>query len=216
MSNAASSIQNQMSIFDAEITFYPGKNITIVLENGTQLGPKPWNAFYYSAGSAAPLVTPSNFYNFFVLGLSPNSSNDFSNASQSIPATPSFPLTSALYAATSASSIALTSPQRSDSAYPRYPDVRQAESKDRAIPNGCFLYNIATAVLSIPSFSVFSKAARSFSNTIGDFVSQSKRARMDKVLIDLQANLGWETFLAIDAFKHVGPTLHPLARVDIC
>ena len=216
MSNAASSIQNQMSIFDAEITFYPGENITIVLENGTQLGPKPWNAFYYSAGSAAPLVTPSDFYNFFVLGLSPNSSNDFSNASQSIPATPSSPLTSALYAATSASSTALTSPQWPDSAYPQYPDVWQAESEDSAIPNGYFLHNIATAVLSIPSFSVSSKAAQSFSNTIGDFVSQSKRARMDKVLIDLQGNLGGETFLAIDAFKHVGPTLHPLARVDIC
>lgn len=205
-----------MSIFDADITFYPGENITIVLENGTQLGPKPWNAFYYSAGSAAPLVTPGDFYNFFVLGLTTDSSDDFSNASQSIPATPSSAITSASYAAASASSTALTSPQWPDSAYPQYPDVWQAESEDSAIPNGYFLYNIATAVLSIPSFSVSGKAARSFSNTIGDFISQSKRARMDKVLIDLQGNLGGETYLAIDAFKHVGPTLQPLARADIC
>ena len=42
-----------------------------------------------------------------------------------------------------------------------------------------------------------------FSQTVGKFLSGSRAAGMQKILIDLQQNLGGDTLLAVDTFKHV-------------
>lgn len=48
-----------------------------------------------------------------------------------------------------------------------------------------------------------------FSATIRDFITTSKAAGMQKVLIDLQQNYGGDTLLAFDAFKQFFPQIDP-------
>ena len=68
---------------------------------------------------------------------------------------------------------------------------------------GYFLKDLLTAVLSIPTFDMSDNDTATFSATIGQFLNISHAAGMQKILIDLQQNLGGDTLLAIDTFKHV-------------
>lgn len=72
MLSAAQDIQGFFNAFSGGATFYPGDNITFVLENGTS-----WTgnylAIYDSPGPTGPLQTGGDFYNFFVLGFYPAS-----------------------------------------------------------------------------------------------------------------------------------------------
>jgi hypothetical protein len=66
------SSENSFSIFEGYTTFYPGDNITFTFENGTELT-ETWLAIYNDPGDMGPLSTGGDFYNFFVLGLYPDS-----------------------------------------------------------------------------------------------------------------------------------------------
>ena len=202
MSSPALDIQNLYSIFEGLITFYPGENIAFTFENGTSLDPEPWLAIYNSQGDTGPLSTGGDFYNFFVLGLYPASYNSSAtSAAATSGATAAATSAAASSAPAAASSSASTPTSWDNSAYPTNPAVVQPDFGATGVLSGYFLHDISVAVLSIPSFQ--SPDVESFSDTIGNFIKQSKDAGLQKVLIDLQQNGGGDTFLAIDAFKQV-------------
>lgn len=208
MSSSALDIQNLFSIFEGYTTFYPGDELTFTFENGTELGPEPWLAIYNSPGETGPLATGGDFYNFFVLGLYPASYNPDAVATDSSAAPTAAPTQTADSAANvsstaSVESIAPTPTAWESTAYPQKPDIVQDDFTISGVLSGYFLHDISTAVLSIPSFQAFDNAVEAFSKTIGDFLAESKKAGMKKILIDVQQNGGGVSLLAIDAFKQV-------------
>jgi hypothetical protein len=70
--SAAEGIQDSPNIFTGDAIFYPGDTITFVLENGTSIT-ENFLGIYYSQGPTGPLETGGDFFNFFVLGLYPES-----------------------------------------------------------------------------------------------------------------------------------------------
>ena len=222
MSSPALDIQNLYSVVEGYTTFYPGENITITFENGTQVGPEPWVAIYNSQGETGPLATGGDFYNFFVLGFYPASldvdtdSDDEgseSEQSQTVGSPTNTSSVSSDASLTSASASASATPTAwSSSAYPSSPDISQADLGNTGVLTGYFLEEISTAVLSIPSFLAYGDAVVTFSDTIGNFLKRSKKAGMKKVLIDLQQNAGGINLLAVDAFKQVGLVSLSIAR----
>ena len=211
MSSPALDIQDDSSVFEGYVTFYPGEDITFVFENGTQLGPEPWLAFYNSQGDTGPLATGGDFYNFFVLGLYPasyNTNDSDSGSNASAAATSGSPAAATSTAPASQSSTA-SATSWDNPAYPSNPDVVQPDLGNSGVVSGYFLKDISTAVLSIPSFDASGDAVQDFSDTVGNFLNQSKQAGMQKVLVDVQHNSGGVTFLAIDAFKQFFPSIDP-------
>ena len=76
---------------------------------------------------------------------------------------------------------------------------------------GYFLNSTSISVLSIPSFDEYGDAIDTFQSTIGQFITQSKAAGLQKVVIDLQQNVGGQSLLAIDTFKQFFPNIDPFA-----
>ncbi|KUJ16945.1 uncharacterized protein LY89DRAFT_684938 [Mollisia scopiformis] len=70
--SAAEGIQDAPNIFTGDSTFYPGDTITFVFENGTSIT-EYFLGVYYSQGNTGPLETGGDFFNFFVLGIYPDS-----------------------------------------------------------------------------------------------------------------------------------------------
>ena len=234
MSSFAAYIQDDYSILESYVEFYPGDTITLGFENGTTLDPEPWVAIYNSGpGPAAtgPLATGGDFYNFFVLGFYPASfdanatdpcaaSDGTTDSSNST--TTSVNSTSTNTTSTGAGATATSWP---DSAYPDNTDIYQPGlyPYGGGFLTGYFLKNISTAVLSIPTFDMSGDDVQTFSDTVQSFLNASHAAGMKKVLIDLQQNLGGDTLLAIDTFKHFFPAndtfrgsrlrAHPIADV---
>ena len=214
MSSSAAYIQDDYSIFESYIEFYPGDTITLGFENGTILDPQPWVAIYNSPGPTGPLSTGGDFYNFFVLGFYPASfdpnapdpcaaADDSGDSSGSTATT-----TSSSPAATSSSQATATATSWPDSAYPTNADIFQPGlyPDGGGFVTGYFLKNISTAVLSIPSFAMSDEDIQTFSDTVQNFLNASHAAGMQKILVDLQQNLGGDTLLAIDTFKHFFPS----------
>lgn len=205
LSSPAQDIQGVFGIWGGAATFYLGDSLTLVLENGTTIGPDPWLAVYYDPGDTGPLETGGDFYNFFVLGLysasyDPDSdTSDGSSDSNSAAAT------------TTASSAAATPSLRNNPAYPTVPDVAQQDlgTFGGGFISGYFLKESSIAVLSIPGFDEADDAVDTFSSTIANFVSSAITAGMKKVVIDLQQNYGGDTLLAFDTFKQFFPTIEP-------
>ncbi len=197
MSSFASYIQDDYGIFEAYVEFYPGDYITLGFENGTILDPQPWVAVYNSPGPTGPLATGGDFYNFFVLGFYPASFDV--NAPDPC---------AAVVNATDSSNSTATSTSWPDTAYPTNADISQPSlyPYGGGFLTGYFLGNISTAVLSIPSFAMSGDDVQRFSDTVQDFLNASHAAGMQKILIDLQQNLGGDTLLAIDTFKHFFPS----------
>ena len=207
MSSSASYVQNYLSIFEGGVTFYPGENITLTLQNGTELGPDPWIAVYNSQGDTGPLATGGDFYNFFVLGLLPASYDDTVSATVS-DSSPTSATSSGDAASSSTATPTPSSWADADGgfAYPDDPFVAQEDLGVTGFITGYFLPDDSTAVLSIPTFYATDEyALGNFSQTIADFLRESTEAGMTKILIDLQENYGGATFLAIDTFKQVKP-----------
>jgi hypothetical protein len=76
---------------------------------------------------------------------------------------------------------------------------------------GYFLNSTSISVLSIPSFDEYGNATNTFQDTIKQFITQSKAAGLQKVVIDLQQNIRGQGILAIDTFKHFFPNIDPFA-----
>lgn len=170
-------------------------------------------AIYNSSGPTGPLVTGGDFYNLFVLGFYPASfdpnatdpcaasdgSTDASNSTSTFGNSTS--------TATSSAGANATATSWPDSAYPNTPDINQPGlyPDGGGFLTGYFLKNISTAVLSIPSFDMSGDDVQTFSDTVQKFLNASHAADMKTVLIDLQQNLGGDTLLAVDTFKHFFP-----------
>lgn len=206
MSSWARYIQNDYSVLESYIDSYPGETITVNLENGTTLGPVPWQAIYNSPGPTGPLATGGDFYNFFVLGFYPASfdPNAPDPCSQSYSSSTNNPTTT--YSSSATTPTATSWP---DSAYPETPDIFQPalHPDGGGFLTGYFLRNISTAVLSIPTFAMFDDDdVKTFSDTVARFLKASYAAGMQKILLDLQGNSGGDSLLAVDTFKHFFPS----------
>lgn len=210
MSSFAAYIQDDYSIFESYVEFYPGDTITLAFENGTVLDPQPWLAIYNSPGPTGPLATGGDFYNFFVLGLYPASFNP--NATDPCAASDvSTNSSNSTSTNTTSADAAATATSWPDSAYPNNTDIFQPGLYPfgGGFLTGYFLKNISTAVLSIPTFDMSGDDIQTFSDTVQKFLNASHAAGMKKVLIDLQQNLGGDTLLAVDTFKHFFPSNEP-------
>ncbi|KAF2130075.1 hypothetical protein P153DRAFT_315688 [Dothidotthia symphoricarpi CBS 119687] len=193
------------SIWDSSVNFYPGDEIALTMENGTDYLDY-WLALWNEPYATGPLTTGGDFYNYFVLGLLPasyNRSDGFFNPA---------------YAPRKSSPPAATSrPQNSwrgvtNESYPD-PDVWQ-EGLDvlaDGIVSGYFLPDVDAAVLSIPSFGQSGYAIGNFSQAITDFIFNVTDANLTRVVIDLQQNTGGAVELAFSTFKRFFPDLEPFA-----
>lgn len=202
MESPAGDIQGTLDSFGGGGTFYPGDNLTFVLDNGTIVATQ-WLALYNSPGETGPLETGGDFYNLFVLGLYPASFNDDdSNSTTSLSSNESL-----------SDSTNQTSWSNTSSAYPEFADVYQTDLgvTGGGILTGYFLNSTSTAVLSLPSFTEYDNAIGTFSDTVSDFIVRAKSAGLQKVVIDLQNNLGGEVELAFDTFRQFFPTILPFA-----
>ena len=210
MSSPALDIQNYFSIFEGYTTFYPGDNLTITLENMTVLGPDPWLAIYNSPGETGPLSTGGDFYNFFVLGYYPASYNPEMETDSGFAETSSAP--SATESTSDPSLFGTTAtptPTGWDNpAYPETADVIQRDLGISGVVTGYFLSDVRIGVLSIPSFQAYDDSVEDFSDSVSNFLRRSKEAGLEKIVIDLQQNLGGNTLLAIDTFKQVRSQRH--------
>ncbi|KAF4635118.1 hypothetical protein G7Y89_g2987 [Cudoniella acicularis] len=224
MRSAAQDIQGYSNTFRLA-TFYPGDTITFTLGNGTNLTDN-FQATYYDPGDTGPLETGGDFYNYFVLGLLPASydpdlvDNNLVNITalelSNDDTTTTF-LTSASAAATAAPTAAPTTVASSvptceswsNVAYPACANVSEEDlgTFGGGFVSGYFLSGTNIAVLSIPSFE--GSDAESFDSAIMDFITKSQQANMEKVVIDVQSNLGGEALLATDAFKRFFPNINP-------
>ena len=211
MSSSALYIQDYYSIFEGLGTFYPGETMTLTFENGTQHDPKPWLAYYNSPGPTGPLSTGGDFYNFFVTGLYPASfdpiadpcNTNFEGATSSVPSGASPPTAEP------------TPTSWPNTAYPDHPDIHQPDlyPNGGGFLTGYFFKDTSTAVLSIPTFQMYGDDIKGFSDTVGNFIQRSKVEGLTKIVIDLQQNLGGDTLLAVDTFRHVKSS--SVAMVDL-
>lgn len=203
MSHPTLDIQGGLTTFSGGGTFYPGDTLTITFENGTDPLELSWLAVYNEpANATGPLTTGGDFYNYFVLGFLPDSFNDTQGALDS---TGDDELTATVP----------TAPgnwyNASGGAFPADPDIVQAELGlyFEGLVSGYFYKESSTGVLSIPSFDAVPQSIGNFSDALADFVRNASAAGMDKVVIDLQHNLGGSTSLAYLAFKVFFPDLMP-------
>ena len=208
MSSFAAYIQDDYSIFESYIEFYPGDTITLTFENETTLAPEPWAAIYNSPGPTGPLATGGDFYNFFVLGFYPASFD--ANAPDPCVTSDNSTISSNATSpnTTSVMDTGATATSWPDSSFPNNTDIFQPGlyPYGGGFLTGYFLKNISTAVLSIPSFDMYDGDIQTFSDTVTIFLNASHEAGLKKILIDLQQNLGGDTLLAVDTFKHFFPS----------
>ncbi|KAM3070136.1 hypothetical protein ACMFMG_003829 [Clarireedia jacksonii] len=205
--SAAQDIQGFFNVFSGGATFYPGDNITFTLENGTSFTER-YLAIYDSPGPTGPLETGGDFYNFFVLGFYPASFNpDDGDESTDDSATDD----SADDSSTTTENSTVTG--WDNAAYPSVPDVAQEDlgTFGEGVVSGYFLNSTSVSVLSIPSFDVEGDAVATFQTAITQFITRTKAAGLQKVVIDLQQNYGGQSLLAIDTFKQFFPNIDPFA-----
>jgi hypothetical protein len=79
---------------------------------------------------------------------------------------------------------------------------------------GYFVNESSLAVLSVPSFSMDRSYAESFTTVVGEFLSMSDAADMQKIIVDLQGNGGGDALLATDLFKHVSLPSHESSGIN--
>jgi hypothetical protein len=135
-----------------------------------------------------PLTTGGDFYNYFVLGLSPDSWDPTSY----------FASLDAAYGAQDDNSTNQTVTSWENSAYPQKTIVHEKDLGSSGTLTGYLLDDISTAVLSIPTFD---SDIDTFSGVIYNFIQRAYSA--DKVIIDLQQNTGGQVALALDAYRQV-------------
>jgi hypothetical protein len=143
MSSPTLDIQGGLTTFSGGGSFYPGDNLTFVFENNTAPLETSWIAIYGEfANYTGPLATGGDFYNYYVLGLIPDSFDP------SLLTTPSFSDENVTIAP------ATSWNEASYGAFPKHPDVVQPDLGvlGGGVVTGYFYEDISTGVLSLPTF----------------------------------------------------------------
>lgn len=206
----ALAIQGFGGIWDSGVRFYPGDEIALVMEDGTEYIDY-WLALWKEPYETGPLTTGGDLYNYFVLNFLPASydpSGNFYN--------PAYALSEDLVNTTEPVVVPTPDQQswsnRSSRAYPD-PDVRQEGLAVRSdgVVSGYFLPQVNAATLSIPSFAQYSDSIGDFSSAVSDFISNTTKQGLKRVVIDLQQNTGGTVELAFSTFKRFFPNVDPYA-----
>lgn len=205
MRSGALDAQGFLEVFFGGATVYPGDTIALTFENGTVIGPEPWQAIYLSPGNTGPLQTGGDFYNFFVLGLYPASYIPEGDSEGRLPdkTASSTPIRTPSPTPSPSTLVSTTAPSWG-TAYPTPESILTGrEPDDTTLPRVFFLHDSSVAVLSITDFAGYEDTAQEFLRTVGAFLRRSKEAGLKKVVIDVQQNRGGQAFLAIETFKLV-------------
>ncbi|KAF2132542.1 hypothetical protein P153DRAFT_166525 [Dothidotthia symphoricarpi CBS 119687] len=198
MSHPTLDIQGGLTTFAGAGTFYPGENLTFTFENGTEPLETVWIAIYNElANYTGPLTTGGDFYNYFVLGLLPESFDP----TKVVPPSFSGDLTEAPTNWTS----------DSYGAFPDNPSVAQSDLGvlRGGLVTGYFYEDISTGVLSLPSFDAIPDTIGNYSDAVTEFINNASAAGLERIVIDLQRNSGGATLLAYTTFKSFFPDLMP-------
>jgi len=206
----ASAIQGLGGIWDSGVRFYPGDEIALVMEDGTEYLDY-WLALWKEPYETGPLTTGGDLYNYFVLNFLPASydpSGNFYNPAYAPPADPVSTTEPVVTPTPDPQSWSIIS----SGAYPD-PDVRQEGLTVRTdgVVSGYFLPQVNAATLSIPSFAQYSDSIGEFSSAVSDFISNTTKQGLKRVVIDLQQNTGGTVELAFSTFKRFFPNVDPYA-----
>ncbi|KAI1502241.1 hypothetical protein F5X99DRAFT_427387 [Biscogniauxia marginata] len=215
MSSPAQDIQGTVSVFSGGATFYPGDPsqgywgdaLNFTFANGSDPIETYWLAVYNNPDFTGPLTTGGDFYNYFVLGLLPDSYDDvelpesFADLS-SIDGEP-----------TNTTDANLGWSEVSEGAYPENPSIAQDNlaATGGGFVTGYFLDDISTGILSIPSFNVYSDNIGNFADAVTYFTGNATVRGISKVVIDLQQNYGGTSMLAFTTFRRFFPNIDPFA-----
>ncbi|CAI7616844.1 unnamed protein product [Penicillium viridicatum] len=202
MRSAALDSQGYLEVF-AAASVYPGGTMAITFENQTVTPPLPWISLYYTQIETGPLETGGDFYNFFVLGWYPDSYDANTTDDTTATGTPSSSIVSSPSSTPAPSEVPVVPSPEDTAPYPPLADVAMGPGFqfDGMSLRGYFLNQSSLAVLVIPSFTYYGDSAEAFSAAVKSFIRRSRRAGLNKVVIDVQQNAGGETLLAIETFK---------------
>lgn len=192
-------------LFSNGLTFFPGDTLNITFENGTEQS-NSWLATYTVSDFTGPLTTGGDYYNYFVLGLTPASYND-------VPLPEVFNYTSSSSDDGDQAAVSLRSWYNStNGAYPADPFIVQDNLQlglSGGVLTGYMIDDNQTAVLSIPSFNQRGLDTGNFSLTLMEFIATANKT--SRVIIDLQGNTGGSIFLAFVTFRRFFPSIDPFA-----
>lgn len=194
MSSPVLDLQGIYSVFSGGATFYPGDKVTFTWADDSYVD-DTWVAIYTNPAHTGPLSTGGDFYNYFVLGLYPESYNE------SV-----YPATTEDDSDDSSANVTNWN-DASYGAFPTNPDVIQEglSTNGDGIVTGYLLNETSTGVLSIPSFDMYGDFIGTFAQAVIDFIDQAKAANTSRIVIDLQQNLGGQSLLAYDTYKRFFP-----------
>jgi hypothetical protein len=226
MDSPALDIQGYLSTFQSA-SLYPGDDafgdvLNFTLKNTTTIE-TVWWAFCIDCTDTGPLTTAGDFYNYFVLGILPDSyredtqwwptiDDETSSSSNDSDKNSGSDLTAKLETyCTRGEPSTPNWCMDSFGAYPNDPMVTQTDLSisGGGIVSGYIFDDISTAVLSIPSFFQNGKDTLQFREAIREFIGNASRTQASRVVIDLQQNSGGLSFLAYDTFKQFFPNLEP-------
>lgn len=222
MDSPALFVSGDLSTFQAA-TFYPGDELKAVLKNDTPADTF-WLSIYNELDDTGPLTTAGDFYNYFVLGLLPDSYNENITWWPTLPQSndtsdDNTPTLADLYKGVCDQGSPSESSWCEDSfgAYPNDPAVSQfdLDITGGGVVTGYFLEDISTGVLSIPTFQQYDPNIEEFNAAVDYFIGNATKSNISRVIIDLQTNSGGQVFLAYNTFKQFFYRTDPYAASRI-
>lgn len=202
MYSPVQNIVGDYTIFSGGATFYEGDWLNFTLANGTTI-PSPWVAIYTYTEFTGPLTTGGDFYNYFVLGLTPASYSE-------VPLPDVWNVTYTIDSDTYVQNFTTGWNNITDGQYPPA-DVMQYDLEGAGVVTGYYLDDISTAVLSIPSFDESGWTVENFTYAVNELVEGAANRSFTKLIVDLQGNWGGTPLLAFTTFRNIFPGIDPFA-----
>ncbi|KAK9785210.1 putative Tail specific protease domain-containing protein [Seiridium cardinale] len=203
MYSPVQTVIGSLTSFSGGATFYEGPWLNFTFANGTTLT-TPWVAVYTNTDFTGPLTTGGDYFNYFVLGLTP----------PSIFEVPLPPMWNSSFSAGSPAQVSRDFSRGwvniTAGEYPAA-DVTQIDLEGTGYVTGYFLDDISTAVLSLPTFDESGFAVGNFSSTVDDSLSQAQGRGMKRLIVDLQGNSGGTPLLAFTTFRSIFPGVEPFS-----
>lgn len=200
-------ILDSVNVLTGGATFYEGDSLNFTRSNGS-VQHSQWVAVYTNEAFTGPLTTGGDYYNYFVLGLTPSSIND-------VPLPPRWNYT---ISDTTQADDSDTSPISFETGWDNYTegmypkaDVVQYDIANLGWVTGYYFDDISTGILSIPSFDESGWTVGNFSTTVTKFLDGAQNRSLSKIIIDLQGNPGGTPLLAFTTFRDMFPSIEPFA-----